>query len=77
MESSLKYQQELVKKYEQENNESFRKLTSLMREDCFIVSKGELSGPYLTYTTYYMSNGENITIKTPSSLNWNTVLNYE
>lgn len=68
--SPLKYQNELMKQYEQSNKDAQAKIYDIIKSGHTITMTGELTGPYTHYTTYFMSNGEAITIISPASLHW-------
>ncbi len=60
----------MLNEFNPENDLELAKLTLALSSGHMIVTKGELTGPYLTYTTFHLSNGESITIKSASSLHW-------
>ena len=67
-----KYQLELIKKYDQDNEQAMLQLAYAESLGHTITSQLSLSGPYMNHTTYLLSNGSMITLVTPASLFWAT-----
>ena len=70
MVEAFKRQQQILKECEKENEIAHRRYDQLIKAGAIISMQGKVVGPYTTRTSYWMSNGEFITIVTPSSLAW-------
>jgi hypothetical protein len=42
-----------------------------------ITGYGRINGPYMSYVTYYSSDGTSMTVSEPASLHWVTQLIWE
>ena len=67
---ALKTQREILKKYEEENSASFKRMAELYSSGHFLTMKGTLRGPYTIMNHYYFDDGSCITTVTPASLSW-------
>jgi hypothetical protein len=76
MSGPFKYQRELVEKYESANKEAYKLILKGVKENS-ITGYGRINGPYMSYVTYYSSDGTSMTVSEPASLHWVTQLIWE
>jgi len=64
--SPQSYRKELLDKHEPKNKENTKLFMDKISSGVTLIGTGECSGPYTKSTTYFMSDGEHITIVSSS-----------
>lgn len=68
----FRYQDELMKKFHDENEKNFQEMLAKITSDQKIVVTGiaKMPGPYVSYETYYLSDGSAYPFRFRASLHW-------
>lgn len=66
----FKYQQKLIEEAKVSNEEAQIKLIEAIKDGYHITAKSLMVGPYISYISYWISNGTMVVVNEPSSLHW-------
>jgi hypothetical protein len=64
------YQQKLIDKAKVSNDEAEEILIKAFKDGKQIVMESVLEGPYMSYYTYWISDGTAVLMDKPSNLHW-------
>lgn len=70
MSSPLEYQIKLMEEHKAANEEAQIVVDEAFKMGHTVMSTGVVNGPYVIYTTYFLSNRASVTIKSAASLHW-------